>query len=246
MSLNFQIIENINNDDISSRIEVLRSSLSLFFDSLNANQEIVSNVANDIQGAEEKIISISKSFYQLGEKVDDYNKRIVDEIDRHLNSINQEIDVVISQTDKFSALLLQNSAEVTGLIESQQKWKMSCENAIKEVMKSIELLVAELDRNKESICSETESMRECQVMIHSCVDAVKKSTDEYVKLVQETKVTLLESFTIFKNDFVAASNEQIRLINELKEEQIQKKKMYLLGIIPAMIIIVLQIINILA
>lgn len=232
-------------NDISSRFEALKSDLDLFFNSINDNKEIIINVTSGIQGAEEKIINVSKSFFQLEERVDDYNKRVVDEIDEHLSSVKQEIDVVVSQTNKFSALLLQNSAEVTSLIDSQQKWKISCEEVFNEVMKSVELLIADLNENKELICSDTESMRELQKAIQFCVDDVKRSTDEYVKLVQETNVSLLDSFAIFKNDFLISSSEQIRLISEIKDEQLKQKKMYMLGLIPAIVIIVLQIINIL-
>jgi phosphate starvation-inducible protein PhoH len=58
------------------------------------------------------------------------------------------------------------------------------------------------------------------------LDDVKKSTEEYLK------------------NFLPAYGEQSRMIEELKEEQVKLKKMYMLGIIPAIIIVVLQIVNI--
>lgn len=193
--------------------------------------ELVGKLSYMLSDIDKKVIGINEELEKLSEKASDSTS---------------DLSAKVSALSEFSALLLQNSTEVTGLIDSQQKWKISCEEAFNEVMKSVELLIVDLNENKESICSETELMREYQKAIQFCVDDVKKSTDEYVKLVQEANVSLLfESFATFKNDFLTASNEQIRLISEIKDEQLKQKKMYLLGLIPAFVIIVLQIINIL-
>lgn len=233
-------------NDISSKFEKINSGFDLYFDSINEKKESLIKVTNDIQGTEETINNVNESFCQLEERVDAYNKRIVDEIDGYLCSVKQEIDDVVSQTEKFAALLSKNSVEVTGLIDSQQKWKESYDVAFNEVVKSVERLIVDLNEKNESVCSENELMQEHRKTIQFCVDDVKRSTDEYVKLVQEANVSLLESFEIFKSDFLNASNEQIRLICEVKEEQIKQKKIYLLGLIPTIIILVLQMINILS
>ena len=65
-----------------------------------------------------------------------------------------------------------------------------------------------------------------------------------METVQEANSELMESFDLFKSEFINAYNEQSKMIGELKEEQLKLRKMYLLGIIPVAIIIVLQIVNI--
>lgn len=231
-------------NDLSSRVETLKSCLELLFASISENKEKLIAVTSDIKVTEEKIATVGKSFGQLEEKVADYNKHIIEEIDKYLSSINREIEVVVAQTDKFSEVLLQNSAEVTGVIECQQKWKESCEVSFTKVLKNVDCLLADLEEKKNLIISETQSMQEYQITIMSCVNDVKSRTTEYVETIQKVNSSLLESFNVFKNDFLSTYDEQSRMIGELKEEQIKLKKMYMLGIIPTIIIVVLQIVNI--
>lgn len=98
----------------------------------------------------------------------------------------------------------------------------------------------EIEDSIEKIKSNVDSMVEVVDKVNSCISVINDILSSF-----EVLKSSLESFAIFKEDFLTASDEQSRLINELKEEQFKQKKKYLLGLIPAIFIIVLQIINIL-
>lgn len=63
-----------------------------------------------------------------------------------------------------------------------------------------------------------------------------------MEILKNANTSSLESFDLFKSDFFMIYNEQSKMIGELKEEHLKLKKMYLLGMIPTAIIIVLQIV----
>ncbi len=230
-------------DDIYTRLESLKPVLESLIEAISKEKEKILKVADDIQGTENKIINVSDRLGKIEESVDDYNKKIIDEISLHLSSVAQKIDFATNQTDNFSTLLLKSSDEVSGLITNQQKWKESYEEVFKEALKDVDQLIVDLSENRESVRLATKSMRDYQTNLQVCNDAVKKTTDEYVKSIQEANAPIIESFNIFKNDSTNANNKQIDLINELKEEQLKQKKLWLLGLLPSIIIIALQIIS---
>lgn len=231
-------------NDVLTRFETLKNSLELLFGSVNETKDKLIVVTDNIGSATDKIDAVSNSFAQMEESVDDYNKRVIAEIEEHLNSLKNETEVIVSQSDKFSELLLQNATDVSELIEYQKSWKKSCEDSFADIARMIDSLLSDLEEKQRAISSETKTIQNCETVIESCVNNVKKCTEDYVETVKEANSELMESFELFKNDFITTYNEQSKMIGELKEEQLKLKKMYLLGIIPVAIIIVLQIISI--
>lgn len=226
-----------NADAMTEVVDKVQSCNESYAEATN----IVGKLSDTLTDADKEVTGINDELKKLNEMTSNSTGNLSEKVSKLL----EVSDDAISQTDKFSILLLQSSKEITGLIDSQQKWKISCEEAFKEILKSSEALTANVNENRKLICSGNESIGEYEKTIHFCVDDIKRCTDEYAKCVKGANASLAESFAIFKNDLLIARNEQIHLISEIKEEQLRQKKMYMIGMIPTIVIIILQIINIL-
>jgi chromosome segregation ATPase len=212
---------------------------------LNSELEQISETAGSSAGnLSEKVTELS----ELSDKLAAQNKEneaAIEEICKNIQKLGEEysssMGAVIKNAKNFESEI--NSAKEQ-MIECQHNWKISCEENFTDVSEKVDVLLADLEEKRTMISSEIKSMQEYQILIESGVNDVKKSTSEYVETVQESNASLLESFDVFKSDFITAYDKQSQVIEELKEEQLKLKKMYILGILPAIIIIVLQIINI--
>lgn len=205
-------------------------------DSYGEAAELVQKLSVTLADTEKKVKGLNSELVQLSDTAGSSTSGLSEKISKLLELSddlivkNKENEIVIEDTCK-------------NIQKLGEEYSSSIESAMKDA-KELEALLTDLKEKKNLISSEIQSIQENQITITCCVNDVKNSTAEYMGIVEKVNSSLMESFNVFKNDFISSYDEQSRIIEELKEEQVKLKKMYMLGIIPVIIIILLQIVNI--
>lgn len=199
--------------------------------------------------------ALSESEKQLYEKIaeecaSDFEIAINDSVKKIKNSADSMAEVVAkvqfckeSYEDtaelvgKLSDTLSDTDKKVTGVVEELEKLSEKANDVTCALSKKVSMLL-ELSDDFAKKNRENEA-----VIKHTC-ENVHKFEEEYSSSI---KIVLEE---VKRLEIEIQSNEEriveyTKKISEIKDEQLKQKKMYMLGLLPVIIIIALQIINIL-
>jgi DNA repair exonuclease SbcCD ATPase subunit len=235
---------------INDSIEKIKSNVTLMTEVVDKVQSckdsyeeatgFVKNLSAILTATEQNVTALNPELAQLSETVGSSASALSDKISELLELSdklivkNNENEIAIDDTCKKIQKLVE---EYSGSIEAVINGAKGIETEINGTEGKIMEYVKQFSDSSGLLSEKMESSI-------ALLDDVKNSTEEYLKMVKKENSPLLEPFNDFKNDFLPAYGEQSRMIEELKEEQVKLKKMYMLGIIPAIIIVVLQIVNI--
>lgn len=202
--------------------------------------ELVKNLNSTLSDTDKKIVELNEGLDKLSEK---------------RSKLSEKESVLLKLSDEFVTKGKENKDAINETCKAIQNLGSEYSGSIEDAIVALKNLVAEFGSTEKKITESTNRISEnvdslssnakiCASDMQSCVDELKRSTDEYVKTVQVAKDSLLDSIDVFKGDYMTTSSEQLHLINEIKAEQLWQKKICLLGLIPGIIIIILQIVNI--